>query len=95
MFVLSKDGKKLINCNNVASIYIQETGSRYATIPDVRWEIRAMYSAMSIEDVLYDILGTYHTEQECKNAFDKLCDKISKGREHEIINMEDLWDDYY
>lgn len=90
MFILSRDEKKLINCSNVASIYIQEVYRQYAH-PDRWWEIRAMYPAVS-EDALYDILDTYSDEEECKNNFDKLCDKITKSREHDIIDMGDLWD---
>lgn len=90
MFILSRDEKKLINCSNVASIYIQEVYHQYAN-PDKWWEIRAMYPAVS-EDVLYDILDTYSDEEECKNNFDKLCSRISKSRENDIIDMGYLWD---
>ena len=85
MFILSKNEKIFVNFNNVASIYIQE-----AYRPDRQWEIRAMYAAIS-EDVLYDTLDIYYTEQECKNAFQRLCDCIANSREHEIINIQDLW----
>ena len=91
MFILSRDGKKFVNCNNVASIYIQEVYRQYAQ-PDRWWEIRAMYPAVS-EDVLYDTLDTFHDEDECKNTFDRLCDCIVKSREHESIDMGDLWYD--
>ncbi|MBO5828861.1 MAG: hypothetical protein J6R59_10490 [Paludibacteraceae bacterium] len=93
MFILSKDGEKLINYNNVASIYIQEIYRQYQQ-PDKFWEIRAMYPAVS-EDVLYDTLGTFYAKDECKNTFDRLCDCIVKSREHELIDMGDLWYDYY
>lgn len=94
MFILSRDEKKLINCSNVASIYIQEVYRQYAN-PNKWWEIRAMYPAVypaSSEDVLYDILDTYSDEEECKNNFDKLCSQIGKSREHDIIDMGYLWD---
>lgn len=90
MFILSKDGKKFVNCNNVASIYIQEVYRQY-TNPARWWEIRAMYPAVS-EDVLYDTLDKHYDEKECQNAFDKLCSQIAESREHETIDMRYLWD---
>lgn len=86
MFVLSRDGNRLVNFNNVASIAIQ-SGTIY---PDtMRWNIRAMYPAVS-HDILYDTLGDYHTEAECRNAFNKLCSRIVSGKDNEVIDMKDL-----
>jgi hypothetical protein len=36
------------------------------------WEIRAMYPA----DILCDTLAKFETEEECKEAFDKLMHEI-------------------
>jgi hypothetical protein len=53
------------------------------------WDIRAIYPAVS-NDVLYDILGRFDTEEECRNVFNKLCCHIVSGNENEIIDMNDL-----
>lgn len=87
MFILSKDGKNFINCNTIENLNMTEEYRQYHQ-PDKWWEIRAVFSGGS-----YVVIDTCHTEQECKNTFNKLCDKITKSREHETIEMEDLWYD--
>lgn len=88
MFILSKDKSILVNCNNVASISMNNKYSQHAH-PSSWWEIIAMYSAVST-DVLCDILGKFNTEEECRDVFNKLCCRIVSGKESEIIDMDDL-----
>lgn len=88
MFILSKDKRKLINLNNVASICIKNEYSQHSH-PSTWWEIRAMYPAVS-NDVLCDTLWVYDTEELCRDAFNKLCCRIVSGKENEIIDMNDL-----
>lgn len=86
MYILSKDRKKLISFNKVSSIEMKD-GIYY---PDRKWwDIRVMYPAVS-SDVLYDRIGDYHTAEECKDAFNKLCCRIVSGKENEVIDMNDL-----
>ena len=80
MNILSQDGKTLINYNNIVSINMK---------PSERvWHIKAAYNGGS-----YIILATFYAEDECKNTFDKLCDKIKMSRESDTIDLGDLWDD--
>lgn len=86
MYILSKNGKKFINFNNVASISIRK---EYMQYHDTWWEIVAMYPAVST-DILYDVVGEFRTEENCKDAFNKLCCRIVSGGKNEIIDMNDL-----
>ena len=86
MFILSKDKKTLINCNNIASMSIKK-GTTYPTTN--YWEIRVMYPAVS-SDILYDTLCKYDTENLCRDDFNKLCCRIVSGKENGIIDMNDL-----
>lgn len=88
MFILSKDKRKLINLNNVASIYIKNEYAQYHT-PSTWWEIKVMYPAVS-NDVLCHTLGKFMAEEECKDAFNKLCCRIVSDKENEVIDMNDL-----
>lgn len=92
MFLLSSDEKKFINCNNIGSIYIEKfyINSKHFESHE-QWEIRVMYSALS-EEIIYDTLATFYTEQECNNTFKRLCHLIANGRENDVIDMGDLWD---
>lgn len=86
MFILSKNGKKFINFNNVASIEMKD-GIYY---PDRKWwDVRVIYPAVS-SDVLYDTIGDYRSAEECRDAFNKLCCRIVSGKENEVIDMNDL-----
>lgn len=78
MFILSKNERDFINCKNVASFQMKNENSK--------WEIRAVYSSGT-----YIILNIYYTEQECKNDYIRLCDKVATSREYEVIYMDDLW----
>lgn len=80
MNILSQDGKTLINYNNIVSINIEPL--------ERAWHIKATYNGGS-----YIILATFYDKDECKNTFDKLCNKIKKSRENDTIDLEDLWDD--
>ena len=88
MFILSNNGKKIINFDNVASVYMKNEFMRHSNSP-TWWEIRVMYPAVG-SDILYDKLGEFETEEECKDTFDKLCSRIANGKEKEVINMKDL-----
>lgn len=80
MNILSQDGKTLINYNNIVSINIE---------PSERvWHIKITYNGGS-----YIILAAFYTEDECKNTFDKLCNKIKMSRESDTIDLGDLWGD--
>lgn len=79
MFILTKDGKEFINYNNIVALRIH----RYS---DTRWQIIAVYSVGG-----YLIVDEYYTEQECKNAFNKLCSKIADSKEYEVIDVSELW----
>lgn len=80
MNILSKNGKTLINYNNIVSINMESS--------ERAWHITAIYHGG-----LYVILATFYVEDECQNTFDKLCNKIKKSRENDTIDLEDLWDD--
>lgn len=87
MNILSEDGKTLVNYNNIISIDMQETYRQYAAT-DTIWQIIATYCGGS-----HKTLATFYTEQECKNTFDKLCNKIKMSRESGTIDLGDLWGD--
>lgn len=80
MNILSQNGKELINYNNIISINMESTENI--------WNIKATYDGGS-----YIILAAFYTEDECKNAFDKLCNKINMSRESDTIDLGDLWGD--
>ena len=80
MNILTSDGKKLINYNNVSNLSMYLTDNN-------RWVIQVMYS-----DGSHCYITQPGTEQECQNTFDTLCDKIATCREHDIIDLGDLWD---
>lgn len=80
MNILSQNGKALINYNNIVSINMEST--------DNIWRIKTTYNSGS-----YIILAVFYTEDECKNTFDKLCNKIKISRESDTIDFEDLWGD--
>ena len=80
MNILSQNGKALINYNNIVSINMEST--------DNIWRIKTTYNSGS-----YIILAVFYTEDECKNTFDKLCNKIKISRESDTIDFGDLWDD--
>lgn len=86
MNILSADGRTLINYDNIIGVQMREIYDQYASLDD-HWEIIAIYSGGS-----YCILATFPSEQECKNTFQKLCDKIW-SRLDITIDLEDLWDD--
>lgn len=77
MNILSQDGKKLINYDNVASLYIQEVYQQYVT-PNKHWEIRVMYPAVS-EDILYDKIAEFNNKEKCEDVF--------KDIVHQICNL--------
>lgn len=78
MNMLTSNGKKLINYNNVECLTMYETDNGM-------WRIQAICTSGE-----YDVLTQPGTEQECQNEFDRLCDKISKCREHDTIDLGDL-----
>ena len=80
MNILTSNGKILINYDNVTSLRMYETDNG-------RWRISVAYTNGS-----YDIITQPGTEQECQNTFDRLCDKIAKSREHDTIDLGDLYD---
>ena len=80
MNILTSNGKKLINYNNVECLTMYETDNRL-------WRIQAICVSGD-----YDILTSPSDKEECQNTFDKLCDKIANCRLHDIIDMGDLWD---
>ena len=81
MFILTRDNDNFINYDKIINLKIVK---EYR--PDIHWEIIAVYSGGHI------IIDIYHTERECKNDFNKLCNKIA-GQEYEIIDMNDLYDE--
>lgn len=80
MNILTSDSKKLINYNNVGNLSMHQTDND-------QWVIQAVYSNGS-----YTYITQPGTEQECQNEFDRLCDKIANCREHDTIDLGDLWD---
>lgn len=80
MNLLTSNGKKLINYNNVTHLRMCQTDNGM-------WKIEA--ACMS---GIYDIIGPFYDERECQNTFDRLCDKIANCREYDIIDLGDLWD---
>lgn len=80
MNILTNNGKKLINYNNVECLMMYEADNGM-------WRIQAICTSGA-----YDFLTQPSTEQECQNTFDKLCDKISHCKEYDSIDMGDLWD---
>lgn len=86
MFILSKDRKNFINCDAIENLNMAEEECCQYPQQVNRWEIRAVFSGGS-----YVVIDTYYTEQECKNVFSKLCDKIMRTKEYETIDIEDSW----
>lgn len=80
MNILSHNGKALINYNNIVSINMKSTENR--------WDIKVTCNGGS-----YITLAAFYTEDECKNVFDKLCNKIKMSRENDTIDLGDLWGD--
>lgn len=80
MNILSPNGKALINYNNIVSINMESTENIQ--------HIKAIYNGGS-----YIILAAFYTEDECKNAFDRLCNRIIKSRKNDTIDLDDLWED--
>lgn len=81
--ILSQDGKKLVNYNNVASLSMRSQHMQGSN-PPTWWEIIAVYPAVS-SDVLYDTLARFGTEDECKKAFAELMYEIYS--QNEIIKL--------
>ena len=86
MFILSKDKNTLVNCKNIANMSMQKRTIYPSTD---YWRIIVMYPAVS-NDILYDTLGEFKTEKECKDIFNKLCCRIVSSNENEVIDMNDL-----
>ena len=80
MNILLEDRKTLINYNNIVSINMESSENI--------WHIKATYNGGS-----YIILAAFYTEDECKNTFDRLCNRIIKSRENETIDLDNLWED--
>ena len=80
MNILTNYGRTLINYNNVINLRMNATDKGL-------YRIEVMYANGS-----YDTITNPDTEQECQNTFDRLCDKIATCREHDIIDLGDLWD---
>lgn len=79
MNILTSDGKKLINYNNVGNLSMHQTDNN-------RWVIQVMYSNGS-----YTYITQPGSKEECQNEFDRLCDEIARCREYDTIDMGDLW----
>ena len=77
MNILSQNGKALINYNNIISINMESTENI--------WNIKVTYNGG-----LYIILAAFYTEDECKNTFDKLCNKIKMSRESDTIDLGEV-----
>ena len=81
--ILSQDGKKLVNYNNVASLSIKYQSTSRSILPEW-WEIIAMYPAVS-SDILYDTLAIFKTKEDCEKAFAELTYEIYS--ENAIIKL--------
>ena len=73
MNILSQNGKTLINYSNIVSINMESSENI--------WHIKAICNGGT-----YIILVAFYTEGECKNAFDRLCNRIIKSRENDTID---------
>lgn len=80
--ILAANKGALINYDNVASIGIHKEYMQYS---DPEWNIVAYFPAVS-NDVLTVILGTYRTEDKCKEELTILIEKIKSG-EHNFIQI--------
>lgn len=83
MNILVQGGKTLINYDNVASLYVQEVHRQYVH-PDRWWEIRAMYTMVS-DDVVYDTVATFYTEESCIKSFKELIRNICERKSSTIM----------
>lgn len=82
--ILSANKKVLINYDNVASIAAQQEYIQYKhTSPE--WNLVAYFPAVS-SDVLTVVLGTYRTEEKCREELAVLVEKIKSG-EHNFIQI--------
>jgi len=82
--ILSANKQVLINYDNVASIAVRKEYMQYKhTSPE--WNLVAYFPAVS-SDVLTVILGTYRTEERCKEELATLVEKIKSG-EHNFIQI--------
>lgn len=82
--ILSANKQVLINYDNVASIATRKEYMQYQHT-DPEWSIVAYFPAVS-SDVLTVILGTYRTEEKCKEELAILIEKIKSG-EHNFIQI--------
>ena len=80
--ILAANKGALINYDNVASIGMHKEYMQYS---DPEWSIVAYFPAVS-SDVLTVILGTYRTEEKCKEELTILIEKIKSG-EHNFIQI--------
>ena len=82
--ILSANKQVLINYDNVANIAVRKEYMQYKhTSPE--WNLVAYFPAVS-SDVLTVILGTYRTEERCKEELATLVEKIKSG-EHNFIQI--------
>ena len=82
--ILSANKQVLINYDNVASIAVQKEYVQYKhTSPE--WNLVAYFPAVS-SDVLTVTLGTYRTEEKCREELATLVEKIKSG-EHNFIQI--------
>ena len=75
MIIVSQNKKTFVNFDVIASIGIKKV----VNIDTEWWEIRATCPAVSEQNVLDIILGTFDTEEQCKKVFETLMHQIAEG----------------
>lgn len=81
MYILNQYGDVLVNSNNVTNFYIKPI-ILYAESKPSRWEIRAEYPAPNVSNgALFDILASYHNEEDCKENFNNLIHALIEERQ--------------
>lgn len=80
MIIVSQNKKTFVNFDVVASIEMRkEIHIDFDNEKTEWWEIRAMCPAVSEQNVLDIILGTFDEEEHCKKVFEILMHQIAEG----------------
>ncbi len=80
MIIVSQNKKTFVNFDVVASIEIRQVViTEFDNKRTEWWEIRAMCPAVSEQNVLDIILGTFDEEEHCKKVFEVLMHQIAEG----------------
>ena len=81
MYILCKNGNRLVNSNNVTNFYIKQFYVPTTQLKTISWDIRAEYAVPKDNEALYDVVASYQSEDECRDNFNKLIHALIEERQ--------------